>query len=235
MPLLYLIAVFILASLPAIVWFLFFLQEDVHPEPRTLLIYTFAVGGLMSVPVLFFQVFFRTIFPYGVGGSAGFLLGFALIEELFKFLAAYWSVHRERAFDEPVDAMVYMIAAASGFATVENLLVIADSIRGLSFASFRDAASVLLLRFVGATLLHLLASAVVGYYWARGKIGKERSPSSFLLPYILWGVAIAAVLHAFFNYLVLEFQDFTLLFSSILLVFISFFVLVDFDKLRRGT
>ena len=42
----------LLGILPGLVWILFYLQEDPHPEPKHLILLSFVVGGLMAVPVL---------------------------------------------------------------------------------------------------------------------------------------------------------------------------------------
>ena len=49
------------------------------------------------------------------------LTGLALIEEIIKFVASHFAARRSPAFSEPVDAMIYMIVAALGFATLENI------------------------------------------------------------------------------------------------------------------
>ena len=59
-------------------------------------------------------------------GKDFFILSFvflgvlAYIEEAVKYLAAKTSALRSKAFDEPVDAMVYLVVAALGFAAPQN-------------------------------------------------------------------------------------------------------------------
>ena len=91
-----------------------------------------------------------------------------------------------------------------------------------SFAA--SIAFTLSLRFVGATLLHALASGIVGYYWAlgalRGKGGR----------FIAVGLVIATALHALFNLLILHYGN--IAYALVLLVLLGFFVLNDFEKLK---
>ncbi len=49
------------AVIPAIIWLVFFLREDLHPEPRRLLVVTFCFGALVSIPVLGMQVLFQNL------------------------------------------------------------------------------------------------------------------------------------------------------------------------------
>jgi len=211
------------ALLPTLIWLLFFLKEDLHPEPKRLIFRTFGMGAFLSLPTLSLQFFFQKFF---IGdGQVPLLFSIiilALIEEIFKFLAAYFSVHKNSAFDEPVDAMIYMIAAALGFATVENFFVITGTI------SFSVAVSLktLSLRFVGATLLHTLASGLLGYYWARSLIHKHK------LAFLFRGLTYAVAIHSLFNYLVVRFQESNLIYPTLFLIAIVFILLNDFEKIK---
>jgi RsiW-degrading membrane proteinase PrsW (M82 family) len=218
--------VVILALLPSILWMVFFLKEDRHPEPKRLIIFTFCAGALASIPVLALQVIFQKF----VAGPLDFflilILGLAIIEESFKFFAAYLSVNKEPALDEPVDAMIYTIAAALGFATVENIFIMGSRLDYLSLTNLLTSLSTLGFRFVGATLLHSLASAFAGFYWAIGrKTGKIGSR-------IALGIGIATAIHFAFNYLIYRFEDVNLFYPSIFLIFAAFFVFHDFSKLK---
>jgi RsiW-degrading membrane proteinase PrsW (M82 family) len=222
----------ILGLLPSFAWIFFYLNEDLHPEPRRLLVLTFLSGAVFAFAALFFQIavgcnlFFAC--PPGEIVAATFsllpLLVFAASEEIAKFAAAYFSVHRNPAFDEPVDAMIYMVVAAMGFAAVENLGAI-GSLEPAGTALIAQSFETTLLRFIGATLLHSLASGIVGYYWAVGlrEFGAKKP--------ILFGLFLATILHAAFNYLILFYEQLT--YSVILLAIAGFFVLGDFEKLKR--
>jgi RsiW-degrading membrane proteinase PrsW (M82 family) len=218
----------ITAFLPTVLWLLFFLREDLHPEPKRLIIYTFIAGMIVSVPVLFTQLFFQGLLSSIAQNVILLVAGLALIEEVFKFLAAYLMVHKKAAFDEPVDAMVYMVIAAMGFATVENIFIASNSLSLTSAFAFAGTVKILALRFVGATFLHTLASGLVGYYWAKARW------RGHYFSFLTFGVIVATIAHGIFNYLVLEFQDGgLLLYPSIFLVVAAFFVFRDFEKLKR--
>ncbi len=217
------------ALLPTLIWLFFFLKEDVHPEPRKLLLYAFAIGAIISLPVLATQIIFQgahNFFPPLLKTTLVLVLGLAFIEEIFKFLAAYWAINDKSAFDEPVDAMIYMITAALGFATIENIFIIGNTFDLLNKEILGSTLSTILLRFVGATFLHTLASGLLGYYWARGRIKKAVGASLTI------GIVLATALHAVFNYLILEFQNTNLLYPSLFLIVALFFILNDFEKLK---
>ncbi|MDI6820561.1 MAG: PrsW family glutamic-type intramembrane protease [Patescibacteria group bacterium] len=222
------IIVAIVAALaPALIWFILLSKKDIHPEPKRLIIYTFNFGIMISLAVLAFQILFRSIAGIPTSNLIS-IISLAFIEETFKFLSAFWAVHKDPEFDEPIDAMIYTIVAALGFATVENFFII------LNIPNITDiiASSPLILktislRFAGATLLHVLASAIVGYYWARG-----RKKNKIIKP-IMLGLIIATIVHSVFNLLIYKFQSINLWYSSLFLVIVVFFVLIDFDKLKN--
>lgn len=213
------------AVLPSLAWLFFFLKEDIHPEPKRLIIYTFSIGALITIPALIVQTIFQNFLLTFIG-TVLLVVVLAFIEEFSKFLAAYLAIHKNPAFDEPIDAMIYMIAAALGFAAIENLFILSNVLTTATFTSLSQVSSVLLLRFVGATLLHVLASGLLGFYWAKGKLEAR------VAPFLVKGVIVATFVHAIFNYLILKFESSNLLYAGIFLIVASFFVFQDFEKLK---
>ena len=67
------------------------------------------------------QKFYPQIFSFD---SIHFFLWAALVEEVVKFMAIRFMILNDPEFDEPVDAMIYMITASLGFAAIENILFI---------------------------------------------------------------------------------------------------------------
>ena len=224
----------ILGLLPSFTWLFFYLQEDLHPEPKRLIAKTFVMGALFAFIALFLELFvecglahqFKNCNEETRMSSAtipAFLLIFALIEELLKFGAAYIAVHKSKFFNEPVDAMIYTVVAAMGFATVENLGAL--NINSAQSGLLNNALEITSLRFIGATLLHSLASGIAGYYWAISI--REFNERKF----IFWGLAIATALHALFNHLIIRYEN--MMYPVILVIIAGFFVLNDFEKLKR--
>jgi protease PrsW len=208
-----------LGFLPGIVWLFFFLQEDSkRAEPKRLIASTFLWGGAATFVVLPIQIAAKYLLLAGgvMDGNAFHVFILAAIEELLKFAAVYFWISGRKEFDEPIDAMVYMVVASLGFATVEN---VATVLRATS------APELLTLRFIGATLLHSLASGIVGYYWARGIIRRK------VLAYVLGGLFAASLFHAVFNYLMVVWGP--SLRVTGLLILLAFMVLRDFEELKK--
>jgi RsiW-degrading membrane proteinase PrsW (M82 family) len=220
-----------LGLLPGFAWLVFYLSEDPHPEPKRLIVFTFVIGIAFGFFTIVVEQFFNgAMAAIGVAMlSVISLLGLALIEECMKFAAAYFAVGKSPELDEPIDAM---IVAALGFATLENIGALTNAAAaaatavgtgspGVLIASVFETAS---LRFVGATLLHSLASAIVGYHWALGMKQKKVGE------YLFTGILFATILHATFNWLILNYADVG--YAVLFLLIVGFFVLNDFEKLK---
>ncbi len=224
-PFVHFLVVLGLAAIPAIIWLVFFLREDTHPEPVGEIVKTFFFGALISVPVLALQLLFQKAIPESLNNIIFVVIGLALIEETFKFAAAYLAIGHDKVFKEPIDAMIYMIVAALGFATVENFFITWANLPLASYSGILTALSTLGLRFVGATLLHALASGALGYYWALTHFEHMEHREGF-------GLLLATVIHAIFNLLIYQFQDTQILYPTLFLVVAAAIILTDFEKLK---
>lgn len=215
----------LLGFLPGFAWLLFYMQEELRPEPKKLIFIAFLSGAVWAVLALVAELALNSsLSSMGIATFSPIsLVCLALIEELAKFSAAYFAVHKNPEFGEPVEAMLYMVVAALGFATVENLGALQSGGGGppLLAGVFATAS----LRFVGPTLLHTLTSGIVGYFWAISirEFGLRR-------PLII-GLGLAALLHAVFNYLILSSENFG--YAVLFVTVIGFFVLTDFEKLKQ--
>ena len=212
--------------LPGFAWLAFYLiEEEDRPEPKRLILLTFLSGMAFGLLTIAIEDWWAGILA-GVGVALFSILSLftlAVIEEIMKFLATYFTAGRRSPFVmEPVERMLYMIVAAMGFATLENLGAVAQIPDTPSFVNaFFTTAS---LRFVGATLLHALTSGIVGYHWARGVAERK------VLRNLAVGVLYASFLHAVFNYLILAYGN--VAYTLALLIIAGFFVLNDFEKLK---
>ncbi|MBI2623569.1 MAG: PrsW family intramembrane metalloprotease [Candidatus Liptonbacteria bacterium] len=218
----------IVGFLPGFAWLLFYLKEDLHPEPKRLLFLTFLAGAGFSMFALALQLGFNGLLPaIGIEPlSLVALLVLAAIEECVKFAAAYAAIHNNPEFDEPVDAMIYMVVAALGFATVENIGALYGATPA-NVAFLGDIFETLSLRFVGATLLHTLTSALVGYFWAVSI--RDFNSRRFVIE----GLVVATLLHMVFNYLILLYDSFA--YPVLFVLAVGFFVLNDFERLNKKT
>lgn len=222
----------VLGFLPSLIWLGYWLRKDNHPEPKVLIVKTLLLGIILSPIAILFQLLFAQfgaqmfgIDPKIFSDSPGFFLWAALVEEIVKYLAVYFVVLRSPEFDEPVDAMIYMLTAALGFAAMENILVISRVFPG----DLTGMLGLWGLRFAGATLLHALSSALLGYFIALAWFYFPHRRALFLA-----GLGLATVFHWIFNLFISQIhQNISLAFSTVLLMVMAFLISVLFDKIKE--
>lgn len=155
-----------------------------------------------------------------------------IVEECLKYAVVRFSVLKNSAFDEPLDAMLYMIIASLGFAAVENLLLIFQQ----PFNSFDRVISLSAMRFISATFIHALCSGIVGY-WLAKSIREPQKKFRLLAK----GLALAIFFHACYNFLIWivdSSQNNTLVFIPLSMIFIlislmSIAVSYNFSLLKK--
>lgn len=221
-----------LGVLPSLIWLGYWLRKDAHPEPKTLIIKTLLLGLMLSPLAIVAQLMALQFVanltgadPNILSDTPGFYLWAAFIEEVVKYLAVYFIVLRSPEFDEPVDAMIYMLTSAMGFAAMENILVI-NKVIGSGLGA---TIGIWGLRFAGATLLHALSSALLGYFIALAWFYFDHRKALFIM-----GLALATAFHWIFNMFISQMQENTsLLFSTLLLMVMAFLISALFDKIKE--
>lgn len=177
--------------LPAVFWLWFWLKEDkLNPEPRGLIILAFLSGMLATATAYPVE---KLIAANVNGSDMTLLFCWAVTEEALKFLAIYIVALRSKYFDEPIDAVLYLATIALGFAALENAMFLlnplgdGDAIATIMLGNFR---------FIGATLLHVAASGIVGVTLALTFYSKRstRQLGAFV------GLLGAVTLHTIFNF-----------------------------------
>lgn len=207
--------------IPAIFWLWFWLREDKRrPEPLSLIALTF-IGGMLVVPVaLPLQHLALDIYD-----GVALIAVWVTIEESLKYAAALAVILWNRAVDEPIDYVIYLITVALGFTALENALFIfnplvgGDPVNSFLTGNFR---------FLGATLLHVLASGTVGialaFAFHRGAVAKLIAGT--------FGLCIAVILHGLFNFFIMEASGETIL-TVFLFVWVGIIILfLIFEKIK---
>ncbi|GIW68138.1 MAG: hypothetical protein KatS3mg099_086 [Candidatus Parcubacteria bacterium] len=190
---------FVGGFLPAMVWLWFFHKEDRHPEPKAIVALAFVAGVAAVAPALLLE---RAILPFteqeGAAGITGFsptaatLLAWAIIEEALKWFLVWALVLWRKAVDEPLDIPLYLITSALGFAAAENMLFLwGPFTEGMGGVAVLHGS----LRFIGATLLHVTTSGILGILLA----ASAYKPRPLRRLWILGGFAAAVGAHLSFN------------------------------------
>lgn len=246
---------FISGFLPAFLWLWFWLREDAHPEPKKMIFKTFLAGAAVIPAVFLIEYALLTIFlRFNLTGAANhslpFIFALAAVEEYFKYFAAKYTALNKKDFDEPVDALIYLITAALGFSAVENAIYIFQGfgIKGLTPSIISGN-----FRFLGASLIHIISSAAIGagiafsFFHNTSKnsfknkkndnINKDEglwgdANKKRLKRNIIFGFLTAILLHSFFNYFIIKSRD--NIFNVFLGVWIlALIIIYIFEKIKR--
>ncbi|MEX2053951.1 MAG: PrsW family glutamic-type intramembrane protease [Candidatus Colwellbacteria bacterium] len=196
-------------------WLGFFLFEDrENPEPRFMILVIFLGGVLSAFLALSPEIYLSANFPQtGFPYESKLLIPFAFIEELSKFIVVYLIIKYSKYFDEKVDAMIYMITAALGFAAIENIFSL------FNILEFHEVIQTTVVRGIGATLLHAIASGLFAFQWMRGRP--------------LLGLFHATTLHFLFNYLILRIEGDAKIYATLILVLAALFLFRDFEIIKK--
>lgn len=181
--------------LPAVFWIGYFHYKDrIRPEPvrnlvrsyllgfaAALLCYSFyavllRAGNTARLELILDPVISLPFFSYHV-------VVVGLVEESFKFLPFILAVRRYKAFDEPIDGIVYAAAIAVGFAGFENLGYL-PVLKGFAFWG----------RAIASPLTHTVFSSIWGYAVARAILLKRSVVFAATV-----GISLAALSHGLFN------------------------------------
>lgn len=222
--------------LPALIWLWFWLKEDEkHPEPSKFIFLSFIFGMIVVPFAIIGQIIINKFF---LGGNSivdivnnkpmlGIMavLMWALLEESFKFIAAYHGGIKRFCNDEPIDVMIYLITASLGFAAVENaLFLVAPILTGETTTALLTTN----IRFVGATLVHVVSSSIIGIFLAFSYFSLKKVKKY----YAVLGFSIATSLHATFNLFIIKNND--LLFKALLITWIVVVIIIlIFEKIKN--
>lgn len=156
---------------PAVLWLAWVRSKDARaPEPRALVLLVFVLGGISAIvqnalrPRLEFA-----LIEYGVSARDILLDAFVITaasEEFLKACAFALGAAWCRAWDEPLDGLVYGAAAGLGFAAIENAYFLAATGDG----------AVVWQRGFTATFAHVAFSAGFAFCVGLGRLGRVSLP-----------------------------------------------------------
>jgi len=170
----------------------FYLKDRYEPEPRGHVALAFAKGALATVPA--YAASWALARAVGdewlaLGGlparAFDAVVLAAVCEEVPKWIA-FLFIYRWNELDEPLDGVVYGVALALGFATVENILCVV-----------RDGLGTGVLRAIFAVPAHALFGAVMGFYFGRAKFGAASRARAL----VVFALVAAVALHGAYDFI----------------------------------
>lgn len=184
--------------LPVVFWAIYHYHKDRHlPEPLSNLAICFGLGLLAAA---ISKGLYISLDPLGLrydalalaeestpGLLAYAMLAIGPIEELAKMLPFLIVVIRFRAFDEPMDGLIYASFIGLGYAAAEN-------VGYLDYLTPVEAAA----RGFAGPVVHILFASIWAYWISRARLAYAPLAGPALA-----GFMLAAMLHGLYDFLVL--------------------------------
>jgi len=209
--------------LPTFFWLRFWWREDeCNREPRSMLVLTF-IAGMLSVLIALSAERFIADLLYN---QTHIVVAAATIEEFIKLVVVGLLAFSIRFINEPTDYALYLITGALGFAALENTLFLIEPI------THQDITVSILtgnLRFLGATVLHIVASATIGAFLG---IAFYKNKFAKVIHGII-GVLTAITLHTIFNFFIMKGTTQSIITALAMLWASAILLLVVFEKLKQ--
>ena len=211
-------------ALPAILWLWFWINEEedkLKPEPVGLVALTFLVGGLLVFVAIGLEKYSLNF----ITDNTVQIIAWATIEEILKFTGAMLILWGTNIVNEPIDYPMYFIACALGFAAFENVLYLIEPLKASGTVVGLLTGN---LRFLGSTLLHAIASGMIG-----SAIGLAFYLKKYRKRYAIIGIIFAIMLHSTFNFFIMKGSGENFLGVFGFLWVVTIINILIFEKLRR--
>lgn len=166
-------------------------KDRFEKEPLGLMVMAFLLG-----------VF--SVFPAGISNEMGgqilemdgslintALFAFLVVglgEEFFKFFFLRYILYNRKAFNEPLDGIVYAVMIGMGFATFENILYVSEGGFGVAIA-----------RMLTAIPAHAIFAVVMGYY-----VGLSKFDLTHKDEFLRKGLVYPVLLHGAYDFFLMQ-------------------------------
>ncbi|MCE9576832.1 MAG: PrsW family intramembrane metalloprotease [Deltaproteobacteria bacterium] len=190
----------VVAAIPAGLWLAFFYLLDRHePEPKHFVAGVSVLGAMVAAPIADFVVAQLAppvalaqygLSPFSWDRIVDAFLIVGLSQELCKYVAVRYTIYLSPEFDEPMDGVVYMMAAGTGFAVWVNY----HRLSGQGHQVFLSTGAA---QAVITTLAHASFAGVLGYVLGRAKFTRRSAPIRGI--FVFMGLLAAAALNGQFG------------------------------------
>ncbi len=208
----------LLSLAPILIIAIFIYKRDKYEkEPIKMLLLAFAMGAIIVAPIIFVELYLGESWESKFSGAdilptAAFdaFVVAATTEELFKFLAFFIVIWRNKNFNEMFDGIVYAVFISLGFAAVENVLYV-----------FQNGMPTGILRAFTAVPAHAVFGVTMGFFFAIAKFKPGKRGLNIFL------ALIAPIgLHGFYDFIIMS-QD-----NALLLLFIPYVIFMIWMAFR---
>jgi protease PrsW len=167
-----------------------YLKDRYNREPVPLLLVSFLLGMLSTLPAIALQMMsgisLETLAGKSIQQVAIFAFGVvAMSEELSKYCMVRFFAFKWKAFDEPFDGIVYTVMVGMGFATLENIGYV-----------YQHGIGTGILRMFLSVPAHGTFAVLMGYHLGLAKFDTKNRRIHFILALLL-----PVLFHGVFDFL----------------------------------
>ena len=180
------------AVLPALVILFYVYRQDQFPEPKNIVFKTFIFGCSI---VIFLNLILTDVDNFAKNYFSGETFNFfdsfiraAFLEEISKMVIIIFFCTRKDEFDEPMDGLVYGVAASLGFAAYENINYVLYYLKEPSF----ELATI---RAYTAVPMHALCGIMMGFLITQSIFEKNHNYLNLVL-----ALLIPVGIHGLYNF-----------------------------------
>jgi RsiW-degrading membrane proteinase PrsW (M82 family) len=178
-----------LALAPCLAFILFIYYRDRYEkEPKGLLILCFFLGVLSILPAIILENILWDIPVIGENAILKATIGTGFVEEACKLFFILVLPFWRKAFNEPLDGIIYSMMVSMGFAATENIMYVIQGGFGVG-----------ILRVFTAVPAHAMFAVVMGYFIGVAKFSKNGRIGLILLAFVL-----AGSFHGAYDYFLME-------------------------------
>ncbi|MEM9921482.1 MAG: PrsW family glutamic-type intramembrane protease [Bacteroidota bacterium] len=216
------ILLLLVAILPGLlISFFSFRYDSDRPEPKFLLVICFLLGMFITLPAMKLESYGEALgWENPTQFWPLFLSSFVLVaftEEFVKFACLLLVPYQHKAFDEPLDGIVYAVMIGMGFATLENILY-----------AKQYGLETILFRAFTAVPAHGVFAVLTGYYAGLAKFDRPRQ-----IRLLAIGFGLAVFMHGLYDFFILqEYYEWMMVLSTLTLA-IGIFYAIKMIRMHR--
>jgi RsiW-degrading membrane proteinase PrsW (M82 family) len=205
-----------ISLLPVIVIAIFIYNKDRNKEPGGLIVKLFLEGiGAAFVAIALenlwgniqaslFSSTDTSVWPLLVK----VFIGIALMEEISKWIMAYFGSYNHREFDEIYDMLLYCAFVSLGFAAFENIIYV-----------FSGGVWVGIIRAVLSVPGHAFFGVMMGYYLGKAKYEELRLNAAGKKKNLALSIIVPTIFHGIYDYCLMTNKSIYLLVFVIFIIF----------------
>ncbi len=188
-----LLILIILIILPSYILGKYIYKKDPEKKDKKVLRKIIGISIIFTIVAAIFEWIAKVLLPNNhsfIGYIIECMIGVALIEEVCKFLPAYWIGIKNKEINNKYDFIIYAAFSAIGFATFENIIYVFTS-SGINTAIYRMIFSV---------PAHIVYGILMGYFLGIAQQEKQNKNQKQYHINMIYSLLIPTIFHGIYDF-----------------------------------